>query len=486
MSDTTQIFQKKLGLHGRRTLVLGESFAPVAAALDALLIICLSIAAGILYHLIIYDDPGLVLNYLRAGLLVAIFYVTPRSFKKQYDLAEIFADPHAPRHIFYVWNFAIFCVLVIGFVAKLSDDYSRGALILFYFSGLLGLLLLRAITMAFIRRGFHSGWLASKSLLLLGTEKLIHSFRKKMSPIDYGLQIVGIKLLPEIEKGESKSHFAARFSDMLEHTVEQARKLRIDHIVLLLPWSETGAIKACREAFLKVPAATILGAEQILGRALEAGICRIGPSSGLNLVRAPLNIAETFTKRCMDLFLATIALIILAPLLLVIAVLVKLDGRGSVFFLQHRHGFNQEPFRIYKFRTMTVTENGENFNQVTENDPRVTPLGRFIRRWNIDELPQIINVLKGEMSLVGPRPHALVHNHEYQDRIALYARRHNVKPGITGWAQVNGYRGRTDTEDKMLGRVEHDLYYIDNWSIWFDVQIILMTMFSRSAFENAC
>ncbi len=486
MSETTQIIQKKLGLHGRRTLVLGESFAPVAAAFDALLIVGLSVAVGILYHLVVYDDPGLLLNYLRAGLLAAIFYVTPRSFKKQYDLAEMFADPHAVRQIFYVWNFAIFCVLVIGFVAKLTDAYSRGALILFYFSGLLGLSLLRAVTMASVRRGFHNGWLASKSLLLLGTEGRIRSFREQISPTDYGLQIVGIELIPEIEKGESKSHFASRFNAMLNHTVDQARKLRIDNIVLLLPWSDSGTIKACREAFLKVPAATILGPEQILGRALEAGICRIGPATGLNLVRAPLNIVETFTKRCMDLFLATIALILLVPLLLIFAVLVKLNGNGPVFFLQYRHGFNQEPFRILKFRTMTVTEEGEDFTQVTENDPRVTRLGRFMRRWNIDELPQIINVIRGEMSLVGPRPHALIHNHEFQDRIALYARRHNVKPGITGWAQVNGFRGQTDTDEKMRGRVEHDLYYIDNWSIWFDIQIILMTLFSRRAFQNAC
>ena len=236
---------------------------------------------------------------------------------------------------------------------------------------------------------------------------------------------------------------------------------------------------------MEVPAATLLGPEQVLGRSLYGSVCRIGPTAGINLVRAPLSNVETLTKRAMDIVLASIALVFLAPVFMIIALLIKLDSRGPVFFFQLRHGFNQKPFPIIKFRTMTVTEDGTSIRQATRNDPRVTRIGRFLRRWNIDELPQVVNVLKGEMSIVGPRPHALIHNHEFQNRIALYARRHNVKPGITGWAQVNGYRGQTDTDDKMRGRVEHDLYYIDNWSIWFDIQIILMTVFSRRAFSNA-
>jgi lipopolysaccharide/colanic/teichoic acid biosynthesis glycosyltransferase len=172
-------------------------------------------------------------------------------------------------------------------------------------------------------------------------------------------------------------------------------------------------------------------------------------------------------------------LVVLSPLLLLVALLIKLDSPGPVFFLQRRYGFNQNPFRILKFRTMTTLDDGPVVPQARHNDPRVTPLGRFLRKWNIDELPQLINVLKGDMSLVGPRPHALSHNREYEQKIALYARRHNVLPGITGWAQVNGFRGETDTDDKMRRRVDHDLYYIDNWSLWLDLRILAMTLFSR-------
>ena len=144
--------------------------------------------------------------------------------------------------------------------------------------------------------------------------------------------------------------------------------------------------------------------------------------------------------------------------------------------MQRRYGFNQQPFRIIKFRTMRALEDGAVIPQTTRDDPRLTRIGRWLRRWNIDEIPQLFNVLIGDMSLVGPRPHALAHDHEYERGISLYARRHNVKPGITGWAQINGYRGEIDNDEKIRKRVEHDLFYIDNWSLWLDLKIMARTL----------
>ncbi len=485
MSETTHVIQKELGLRGKPAFVLGDGFAPFAAALDALLIVALSVIAGIVYHYAVYDSFGVLQNYVRVGMLAAFFYVAPRSLLKQYDVAEMCADPSAIKRVFYVWNFAFFCVLAIGFISKLTDVYSRGSVLLFYVCGLMGLMLLRAATVSFVRGGFRKGWLASKRLMVLGTESKVRGFHHQISPLEFGLQIADVELLPKKTKGEGAKRFAERRNAALQRAVEKARSLKVDNVVLLVPWSETATIAACRDAFLEVPAATLLGPEQVLDRALDAGLCRLGPTAGVNLVRAPLSNVDTFAKRTMDIIVASVALVLLLPVLVILAILIKLDTRGPVFFRQLRHGFNQKPFRIIKFRTMTVTEDCASFRQATPDDPRVTRIGRFMRRWNLDELPQILNVLKGEMSIVGPRPHALIHNHEFQDRIALYARRHNVKPGITGWAQVNGYRGQTDTDDKMRGRVEHDLYYIDHWSIWFDIQIILMTVFTRRAFSNA-
>jgi exopolysaccharide biosynthesis polyprenyl glycosylphosphotransferase len=190
-------------------------------------------------------------------------------------------------------------------------------------------------------------------------------------------------------------------------------------------------------------------------------------------------------KRIFDVLISVGALIVLAPLLACVAIMIRLDSPGPVFFLQRRYGFNQQPFRIIKFRTMTTLEDGDVIRQARHDDHRITRIGRWLRQWNADELPQLFNVLKGDMSLVGPRPHALCHDREFEQRISLYARRHNVRPGITGWAQVNGLRGETDTDEKMRRRVDYDLYYIDNWSMLFDLRILLLTVFSRSSYRNA-
>jgi lipopolysaccharide/colanic/teichoic acid biosynthesis glycosyltransferase len=184
--------------------------------------------------------------------------------------------------------------------------------------------------------------------------------------------------------------------------------------------------------------------------------------------------------------LASIALVVLMPLLVVAAILIKRDNPGPIFFLQRRYGFNQRMFRIVKFRTMTTTEDEADVQQATENDCRFTRIGRLLRRWNIDELPQLINVLRGDMSLVGPRPHAVLHDQSWGQKVARYARRHNMRPGITGWAQVNGLRGNIRNDAEIRRRIACDLYYIDNWSIWFDIQILFLTVFSRKAYRNAC
>jgi undecaprenyl-phosphate galactose phosphotransferase/putative colanic acid biosynthesis UDP-glucose lipid carrier transferase len=162
--------------------------------------------------------------------------------------------------------------------------------------------------------------------------------------------------------------------------------------------------------------------------------------------------------------------------MLVTALFIKLDSRGPVFFQQKRNGFNDQAFNIFKFRTMHVLEDGAVVQQAIRNDPRVTRLGRWLRRSSIDELPQLFNVIRGEMSLVGPRPHAASHNSEYEKLIANYAFRHHVKPGLTGWAQINGWRGETRTIEQMERRVEHDLWYINNWSPLLDLRIILQTI----------
>jgi exopolysaccharide biosynthesis polyprenyl glycosylphosphotransferase len=182
---------------------------------------------------------------------------------------------------------------------------------------------------------------------------------------------------------------------------------------------------------------------------------------------------------------ASAALILLLPLLIMMAGAIKLDSRGSVIFRQTRHGFNNQKITVFKFRSMSTAEDDYRVKQAIKNDPRITRVGQIIRRTNLDELPQLFNVLLGDMSIVGPRPHPISLNEAFERRISPFSRRHKVKPGITGWAQVNGFRGETDTIEKMQRRVEYDLHYIDNWSFLLDLKIIVMTLFSKRAYLNA-
>jgi putative colanic acid biosynthesis UDP-glucose lipid carrier transferase len=200
---------------------------------------------------------------------------------------------------------------------------------------------------------------------------------------------------------------------------------------------------------------------------------------------SPFRGLRRMLKRLEDICLACAFIMMCAIPMLAIAFSIKLGSKGPVLFKQKRHGEDGSEFFVFKFRSMGVMEDGAAVVQAQRNDPRVTPIGKFIRRTSLDELPQFFNVLLGDMSLVGPRPHAVAHNELYRTKIREYMRRHKVKPGITGWAQVNGLRGETDTLDKMVARVEHDIFYIRNWSLWLDVKIIFLTVFGRKVRQNA-
>lgn len=206
----------------------------------------------------------------------------------------------------------------------------------------------------------------------------------------------------------------------------------------------------------------------------------------VGLLESPFVGVNGLLKRASDIVLASLILLLIAPVLLFVAIGVKRSSPGPVIFKQRRHGLDGEEIVVYKFRSMTAMDNGSNVRQATRNDPRITPFGAFIRRTSLDELPQFINVLQGRMSIVGPRPHAVAHNEQYRQLIKSYMVRHKVRPGITGWAQVNGCRGETDTLDKMARRIEYDLEYLRNWSLTLDLKIIArtagLTWFDKKAY----
>jgi Undecaprenyl-phosphate glucose phosphotransferase len=283
----------------------------------------------------------------------------------------------------------------------------------------------------------------------------------------------------------SKFGLASTTRALINEAVLAARAEQIQEIFLLIRWDHRRCVEQVLSALAVLPASVHLLPDENVTQFLGNSVSRIGTALTAELKRAPLSEAEQYLKRGMDIAVATTALLILWPVLLLTAALIKLESAGPVIFTQTRNGFNGRRFRIFKFRSMRVQEDGSTIRQATKNDDRITPLGRILRRSSIDELPQLFNVLLGDMSVVGPRPHAAAHNTEYEKLIANYAFRYHVKPGITGWAQVNGCRGETNTVGLMAHRVDLDLWYINHWTLWLDLTIIFRTAFSRLAWEGA-
>ena len=273
----------------------------------------------------------------------------------------------------------------------------------------------------------------------------------------------------------------------LSTLVLDARAGLVDDIVIALPWSEDEQIMAIVAKLRELPINIYLSRD-LIGFRTQFSLppSHFGPIPLFQITGRPVSGWDAVIKAMEDYLIGSLLLILLAPLMLLIAIVVFLDGGRPILFKQKRLGFNNEMFDVYKFRTMVHDSNpSDKTKQATKNDARITQVGRFLRRWSLDELPQLFNVLGGTMSLVGPRPHALDHNDEFAERVGGYFARHRVKPGITGLAQVRGFRGPTDTAEKLEGRVRNDIYYAENWSPSLDIHIMARTVIVCLFGDNA-
>jgi Undecaprenyl-phosphate glucose phosphotransferase len=467
----------------RRAPINAPAFSILAFTLEFVAVFALAMITGLVYHIAAYGSVGNPDFYVQVGALGAAIYAVINTARGEYRIGAFLSGKVNTRRLLVHWHGTFFCLLAIGFLAQMSIIYSRAWIALFYLSGLLALVPFRRLLTRATLWASRVGIVSAKRIFVVGATSRISAFLRRYQPSQLGVEVAGCCSLPLLP-GPMSEASAETLKDELELALTQAREANPDAIVLLAPWTATDAVKQTAEKFGVLPAELHLGPDGMLEEFTNAELLRIGPISTLQLTAAPLGTLQWLTKRLLDVTVSAAALVALAPLFAAVACLIKLDGGGAVFFRQRRYGYNQRTFSIVKFRTMRVMEDGPDIRQATRDDARVTRLGRFLRRWNIDELPQLINVLKGDMSLVGPRPHALSHNLEYEKKIRLYARRHNVKPGITGWAQVHGFRGETDAP-RMRMRVEHDLYYIENWSLWLDIQILARTVMSPKSYQNA-
>ncbi len=421
---------------------------------------------------------------LQITALLSVIIVTTNTLRGEYALDRLLTGRTPLKRIVPLWFVAWAVVLVIGFLTKTTTDYSRLVSIVVFVGGLPALFISRLAVLHLIGRSLSSASPTVSRVHLVGYEEDIQAFYASHRADGPGLRVVGTSYLRRTDPRADTANRYEQLQEDLDLAVSVVRFLRPDDVFVLVPWADAAEVERCIDAFLRVPAALHLRPGTVLDRFPDMQVARVGHLSGINIGRRPLNLGEIVLKRCFDVVVALLALFALSPLLALVAIAIKLDSPGPVFFRQRRYGFNQQPFDVYKFRSMKVEKEAV-FKQASRNDSRITRIGAVLRRSNLDELPQLINVVLGEMSLVGPRPHALAHDRSFERRIALYARRHNVKPGITGWAQVNGLRGETLTDQAMAARVEHDLHYIDNWSIWLDIQIMILTVVSRRAYRNA-
>ena len=474
------------GVRARERWTLGSVGFPVlVAGSTALTIIAVCVATGVAYHLVAYDNAGRYRSFVAIGALVAFLHILPFVFRSEFGLDQFLTRPSRPGRVVLIWTWAFFALAVVAFLTKSTATFSRGWLVLFYLAGGVSVLLLETGIRYAARRALAAGRIERQRLMLIGTPDEIQRFNAAQLGQRSTCEVACVVAVPSVLLDIPDAVSRADVEALLLRAVVSARAHDVQGVILLSDWNRTEFVDACVLAFSLVPVSIHLDAGRLADRFGAVRVDRIGPVAALALTEPPMGRLQQLAKRAFDIAVALSALTVLAGLFAVIAVVIKRDSAGPVFFRQRRLGYNQREFMIYKFRSMSVQASGEKFQQATRNDPRVTRVGRILRRYNLDELPQLINVLRGEMSIVGPRPHAVAHDKLFEKRIEMYPRRLNVRPGITGWAQVHGLRGETDTDAKMQARVEHDLYYIDNWSIGLDLYIVLLTIISPKAYRNA-
>lgn len=387
--------------------------------------------------------------------------------------------------VWLTWAVVMPLLLLAAFLAKTSEDYSRQVMLM-WFGGVPVAVSGMRVGVRMMLQEARSRGHNSRTVAIVGASRLGETIARTMVSSPWmGMRVVGffddrhISRLHPIE-----ADVGAVLGD-LDALVEQARNGRIDVVYIALPLRAEPRINAIIRRLSDTTASVYLAYDFGGFDVLRSQWSSVGNVPVMSVVENPFHGIDGVTKRLEDIVIGGLVMGIIALPMLAIAIGVRLSSPGPIFFRQRRYGLNGEQIQVLKFRTMKVMEDGDNVRQATKNDARVTPFGAFLRRTSLDELPQFIQVLTGQMSIVGPRPHAVLHNEQYRSLIQGYMLRHKVKPGITGWAQVNGWRGETDTLEKMEKRVEYDLAYIRNWGLLWDLKIILMTVFGGMRGRNA-
>ena len=454
-----------------------------------LLEFALILGAGLFAHgWWLADAEPLTLAYVSAFLGLSALSVLVFQASGAYTIPALRSFVAHGLRIVAAWSLVFLVTLAAVFFLKIGDSFSRVWLAAWYVLGLALLLGERFVVAKGVTSLARSGRFDRRTAIVGGGPNAETMIRALEAQADSGIRIVGVfddraeDRSPEVIAGHPK---LGGVGDLVSY----ARTTQLDLVIFTLPISAEARLLQMLSKLWVLPIDIRLSAHTSKLRLRPRSYSYIGSVPVLDVIDKPIADWDLVLKAVFDRVVGAVLLLLLSPVFLVTAIAVKLDSRGPVLFRQKRYGFNNELIEVFKFRSMHADKSDQSAAKlVTRNDPRVTRVGRIIRKTSIDELPQLINVLKGDLSLVGPRPHALqakAENRLYDQVVDGYFARHKVKPGITGWAQVNGWRGETDTEEKIQRRVEHDLYYIENWSVFFDVYILAITPFALLKSENA-
>lgn len=448
-----------------------------------------------LAHALIATLPGLVLHVLQVGwgnvftensLAVLLFLglMTVLVFQARgiYN-DQLFSNLPRVRAMAFSWGIA-FCILLFVFQVLIPFDRPGETMLLVWFvASLVGLILSRLAMLWLFRVLRRHNLFLQRAVIIGCTENTLHLAEYLRQHGDIRLGVIGfINERTGTRSGKTVDMSGADLPVLgdIKHLYHLIREDEIHTVLVALPSSDEQGIERILNTLRMYPVNVLLVPDAMVLRYAHNRISEVAGLSLFNVAQAPLRGWSPLLKRMEDVCLGSVCLIIVLPLMLCIALAIKLSSPGPVLFLQKRYGYNNRLIEVCKFRSMYVAQSDQDGAvQTRRDDRRVTPVGRFIRKTSLDELPQLFNVLQGSMSLVGPRPHATATkaaNILFEDAVEEYAARHRVKPGITGWAQVNGYRGETDTLEKIQKRVEYDLEYIEQWSLWFDLYILCRTL----------
>jgi Undecaprenyl-phosphate glucose phosphotransferase len=483
MAEADQFISSAHEDHARRDDVVHRMLLCfVVAGIEGVLASALVLGAALFYHLVILHQNIIefaTMFYTAYGLLTGAVYgafaaiacsrFLERNLTRQVDIQQAF----------YAWTAAISLTLLTAFLLGKVGDFSRVSLTTAYVAGIPVLFGVRSLLRRLLEARISAGALHFETIAVIGNRVDVVNFLLGGEIWRQGHKLTETLFFDDIRDADGKlrSEAVSAFA---------ARNLRqgTNHIVF------AGDLDGLDEmdsvvTELRRYALNLLYAPASRSRSLKfLDVVAIGPNNVLRFVRTPMNRSSVLLKRSFDVLLAAFGLVVLSPLFAAVAIAIAIESHGPVIYRQARRGFNGDTFLIWKFRSMRVTESGYQMKQARKEDPRITRVGRFIRATSIDELPQLVNVLIGQMSLVGPRPHAISHDEELSRQLAVYAGRQRIKPGITGWAQVHGFRGETSRHEQIEGRVAHDIHYIDNWSIFLDVWILILTVFSLRTHKN--